>query len=125
MNNISEVQVLAAEERLRAAMLEADIAALDELLAAGLLFTDHCGQLHSKQDEIAAYLSGALKVEKLVPSELRISLSGDTAVVSVRVQVAGRYAGLLDQADLRFTRLWQRSSAGAWQVVAAHSSRVR
>lgn len=119
-----DLQILEAEERLRLAMLASDVAALDELLAPGLIFTNHCGQVLAKQDDLAAHLTGTLKVEELLPSELQIREVGAVVIVSVRAQIKGRYAGVRADADLRFTRVWAQADAGGWQVVAAHSSPV-
>jgi hypothetical protein len=61
MNGTVEAQILDAEDRLRTAMLNSDLAALDELLAPELIFTNHLGHLLGKEDDLAAYRSGILK----------------------------------------------------------------
>ncbi|MDJ0636743.1 MAG: nuclear transport factor 2 family protein [Xenococcaceae cyanobacterium MO_188.B29] len=124
MNSSLETQILQAEERLRMAMLNSDVNTLDELLAPELIFTNHLGQVLSKQDDLAAHQSGIIKVSKLIPSEQDIRLSGDVAIVSVRVHLSGSYAGKESDGDFRFTRIWTLSSSGSWHVIAAHSSMV-
>jgi hypothetical protein len=44
MSGICEGQIVDAEDRLIAAMLNSDAKAFDELLAPNLLFTNHLGQ---------------------------------------------------------------------------------
>jgi hypothetical protein len=39
-----EEQIVQVEDRLRTAMLRSDVAALDELLAPDLIFTNHLGR---------------------------------------------------------------------------------
>src|ERR1700724_1138922 len=77
MNGTVEAQILDAEDRLRTAMLNSDLAALDELLAPELIFTNNLGHLLGKEDDLVAYRSGMLKVKDLRPSEQRVRHHGD------------------------------------------------
>ncbi len=124
MSNPIKTQIVKSEERLRLAMLQSDISTLDELLAPELIFTNHLGQVLTKQDDLAAHQSGTLKVKVLTPTKQHIQLIGEVAIVSVQVYLAGSYAGTSSEADFRFTRIWALSSMGAWHIVAAHSSVV-
>jgi catechol 2,3-dioxygenase-like lactoylglutathione lyase family enzyme len=120
-----ESQVLSAEERLRIAMLASDIGTLDELIAAELMFTNHFGQVLSKQDDLALHRSGRLTFQQLVPSERQLQIRESIAVVSVRMKLSGLYEGAPFVSDLRYTRAWGLSQNGAWQVIAGHSSAVQ
>ena len=124
MSNSIETQILEAEERLRLAMLDSDVKVLDRLLAAELVFTNHLGQVLGKQDDLAAHQSGKFKIETLTPSDRRIQVIGNVASVTVKVHLVGSYAGAGFDNDLRFTRIWNLSSNGTWQIVTAHSSVV-
>ncbi|MDJ0747630.1 MAG: nuclear transport factor 2 family protein [Xenococcaceae cyanobacterium MO_167.B27] len=124
MSNSIETQILEAEERLRLAMLDSDVRVLDELLALELVFTNHLGQVLGKQDDLAAHQSGKFKIETLTPSDRRIQVIGNVASVTVKVHLVGSYAGAGFDNDLRFTRIWNLSSNGTWQIVTAHSSVV-
>ena len=119
-----ETQILKAEERLRLAMLNSDVNALDRLLAPELIFINHFGQILGKQDDLNAHQSGLLNIEILMPSEQHIQLLGNVALVTVRVHLVGSYAGVTSNCDFRFTRVWTLSSNDTWQIVAAHSSAV-
>ena len=124
MNRSMEAQIVDAEERLRMAMLHSDVSALDELLAPELIFTNHLGHLLGKENDLAAYRSGMLKVKELKPSEQHLRLNGDVAIVSVRMQLSGTYDGNPADGDFRFTRVWALSSDKTWHVVAAHAGIV-
>ncbi len=124
MDQALTAHILEAENELRNAMLSADLSSLDRLLAPDLIFTNYLGALQSKDDDLAAYRSGALKIHDLNMSEQHVRLCGEAAVVSVRVQITGAYAGHPANGDFRFTRVWSRSAAGAWRVVAAHTGRI-
>lgn len=123
--NTVEEEVLAAEEHLRSAMLISDVEALDELVSAALLFTSHTGQVFGKKDDLDLHRSGALRLRLLEPSEVRLSSFGETAVVSVRMRVAGVSNRVPFDADLRYTRVWCQSQSGNWQVVAGHCGLVQ
>jgi hypothetical protein len=69
MQSRLQVQIVEVEDQLKTAMLSSDVAALDELLAPNLIFTNHLGQLLGKNDDLAAYRSGVLKIAELEPSE--------------------------------------------------------
>ncbi|MEM9508069.1 MAG: nuclear transport factor 2 family protein [Cyanobacteria bacterium J06638_38] len=124
MSNPIETQLIKAEERLRVAMLDSDVKVLDELLAPELIFTNHLGQVLGKQDDLGAHQSGKFKIETLTSSDLHIQLIGNVAIATVKVHLVGSYEGTGFDNNLRFTRIWNLSSGGTWQIVAAHSSVV-
>jgi ketosteroid isomerase-like protein len=124
MTAISESEIADAESRLRVAMLNSDLPALNALLAPELMFTNHFGQLRGKDDDLAAHRSGKLKIDELIPSEQHIGLVGGVAIVSVRMQLKGSYDGNPAHGDFRFTRVWALSAENTWRVVAAHAGLV-
>uniref|UniRef100_E6QLD5 DUF4440 domain-containing protein n=1 Tax=mine drainage metagenome TaxID=410659 RepID=E6QLD5_9ZZZZ len=124
MHSPLQVQIVEVEDQLRTAMLCADVAALNQLMAPDLIFTNHLGQLLGKEDDLAAYRSGALKVVSLEPSEQHVRALGDVAVVSVRMQLSGTYEGAPANGDFRFTRVWARSQQERWQIIVAHASLI-
>lgn len=115
-----EKQITALEERLRLAMLNSDVATLDELISPKLLFTNHLGMLISKEQDLDAHRSGALEIRSINLSEIRIMPFSDAAIVSAKTEIVGRYAGQEANGTFRFTRVWS-SDSGNWQVVAGHS----
>ncbi len=124
MNITFETQIIDAEERLRLAMLASDVIVLNELLAPELIFTNHLGQLMTKQDDLNAHESGMIQIDALNASERHIQLYGEVAIVLVRMQLSGSYAGQPASGDFRFTRVWAVSSSGNWHIVAAHIGMV-
>ncbi|MGK7948615.1 MAG: nuclear transport factor 2 family protein [Xenococcaceae cyanobacterium] len=122
MNNSIATQIIEAEEQLRLAILSSDVEALDRLLSPELIFTNHLGQVLSKEDDLMAHRSGIVKVQVLTPSEQHIQIKGAMAIVSVRMHLFGSYDGVTSDSDFRFTRIWTLSANNIWQVIAAHSS---
>jgi hypothetical protein len=125
MTGIQQIQIIEVEERLRQAMLRADMRVLDELIAPELLFTNHLGQVVRKADDLAALQSGALRLRDLVPSEQRLQLHPEFAVVSVRMRLVGSYQDAPLDVSIRYTRVWSLSATGALQVIAGHASAVQ
>lgn len=124
MSSLFEMQVINHEEKLRQAMLNSDVAALNDLLADDLIFTSHLGQFLNKQDDLEAHESGIVKIIEIVPSEQHIKVLEGAAIVSVKVHMLGSIGGSTSEGDFRFTRIWLRKPNEKWQVIAAHSSVV-
>jgi ketosteroid isomerase-like protein len=120
--NPTQESISALEERLRQAMLTADVAALDALIAPELLFTSHLGQRITKQQDLAMHRSGILKLTALDPTDQQMQLGDGHAVVSVCMHLLGTYDGAVVDQQIRYTRVWAISSTETWQVVAGHAS---
>lgn len=117
-------QIIAVEEQLRLGMLSSNLETLDQLIADDLVFTSHLGQVMSKQDDLSFHQGGLCQFQTITYSEQYIQPVGDMVVVSVRVHITGTYSETPFEDDLRFTRLWQRSSQDSWQIIMGHSSVV-
>ncbi|HKG91502.1 MAG TPA: nuclear transport factor 2 family protein [Gemmatimonadaceae bacterium] len=111
------------EAELRRAQLAGDVAALERLIDDELVFTGPNGALFTKQDDLDAHRSGSIRITRLEPSEERIQLHGDVAVVIVRMEMAGTFFGDPFGGSFRYTRVWRRRPDG-WRVVAGHVSAV-
>jgi ketosteroid isomerase-like protein len=122
MSKITEAQIMAAEERLRLAMLHSDVQVLDELIAPELIFTNHLGQVLQKQDDLAAHQSGALKLTGLSPTEQHLQIYASFAIVSVLMHLAGRFEGAPIDFRIRYTRIWSLTPDGSLQIIAGHAS---
>src|SRR5258708_38273466 len=106
MSSQLEAQVIEVEERLRQAMLHDDVRVLDELISPDLLFTNHFGQLVSKDDDLAFHRAGVLRLTQLEPSQREIQLHPDFAIVSVLMHLVGTYEGAPIEQNIRYTRVW-------------------
>ncbi|AFY92616.1 nuclear transport factor 2 family protein [Chamaesiphon minutus] len=121
---VSQAQIIELEERLRQAMLHSDVVELDDLIAPELLFTNHLGQILSKQEDLDAHRSGKFKFTEITPSERQIQLNGGFAVVSVLMHILGSYEGTPVEQNIRFTRVWAISTSGSIQIIAGHTSEI-
>jgi len=124
MSNCTQInEIVDAEERLRLAMLSSDVRALETLLSSNLIFTNHLGQLMSKDDDLAAHEKGDFHMDELSLSEQIIRVEADVVIVSVYAKITGSYQGVTANGDFRFTRVWHKSN-NQWQVLAGHACLV-
>jgi hypothetical protein len=117
-------QIQGLERRLRDAMRASALGELDALLADDLVFTDHLDGLWGKQDDLMAHRSGAIHIAALSASQEHILVLEGAAVVNVRLEISGTFAGQEASGVFRFTRVWAPTASGQWQVVAAQSTLV-
>jgi ketosteroid isomerase-like protein len=121
----ADPEIVALEALIRNAQLNADLTALENLIADDLLFTGPNGQLGTKAQDIEAYRSGIVQFKEHIPEELRIRRVGtDLAITSLRAQLAVDVAGNLSRGTYRYTRIWAREGGKAWRVVGGHVSLV-
>jgi hypothetical protein len=124
MNDNLQSQIIELEEQLRQAMLHSNVAELDALIAPELLFTNHLGQIFSKQKDLDAHRSGKFKFTEITPSDRHIQINPGFTVVSVLMHIVGSYDGTPVEQDIRFTRVWAISTAGSIQIIAGHTSEI-
>ena len=105
------------EAQLRSAQLNADVPALDRLIADDLLFAGPDGALVKKADDLAAYRDGVIRLASHEPEDLQIRpVRADVFVVSLRARLAGSYAGTSFSTLARYTRVWANGPDG-WRIV--------
>jgi len=122
----ADPEIVALEARIRAAQLDADVNALDELIADELLFTGPDGTVGTKAQDLAAHASGVVRFRAHEPEELRVRRVGaDVAVTALRARLAVEVAGALVRGTFRYTRVWAREHGGEWRVVGGQVSEVR
>ena len=117
-------EIVQLEARLRAAQLAADVAELDALIADELLFTGPTGEMATKEQDLAAHRSGAVRFRRHEPRELRIRRAGaDVAITALLAQLAVEVGGTVVEGSYRYTRVWAREGKGSpWRVIGGHVS---
>lgn len=114
---MADDEIAALEDQLRAAQLNADVAALDGLISGDLLFTGPDGSFATKADDLAAYRDGVMRVLTHEPEDLRVRRVGnDVAIVALRTRMAGSYRGTSFSGVARYTRVWAREGS-RWRIV--------
>lgn len=124
MNHSTEEQITQHEEQLRLAMLHSDVSSLDKLLAPELVFTNHLGQLMTKQDDLQMHKTGIVKISEATLTDQKIIVLDDVTIVTAHACISGSFAGVESQSNFRFTRVWNKTGNNTWQVIAGHASIV-
>lgn len=117
MDTSYQDQVIASEERLLEAMQTSDVELLNELLHDDLLFNGPDGTTATKAMDLANYGSGDIHLHTVAAHDLALSLIGDTAVVTVTVELGGNYLDETLNGSFRYLRVWKLID-NRWQVIA-------
>ena len=116
-------EIVELERRLRDAQLQADVVALDALISTDLLFAGPDGTLATKEQDLAAHASGAVRFRRHEPEELRVRRVNNTcAIASLRARLSVEVQGKLVEGIFRYTRIWAREADGQWRVAGGHVS---
>lgn len=121
--NALEAQVKKAEADRFAAMVKNDVATVDRLLAPELVYTHGDGRVIDKAAFIADLKTGDFKYVSITPTDLKVQIYGDTAVVTggAGMQVVNK--GAPATIKIRYTNVQLRRN-GAWQMVAWQATRL-
>ena len=108
------------EERRLAAMVAADVDALDDILADDLTYVHTTAAIDTKESLTSGLASGRLNYESIAPAAERdIRLHGDCAIVrgQARVHVNG------NRFTLEYTVVYVKPG-GEWRMTAWHATRL-
>ena len=103
------------------ALVKADAAAIEKILAPGMMFTDATGTLNSRESSLAGLKSGEAKYESFKIDELKVMVYGDTAIAYGASTEKGSYKGKDSSGQYRWTDTFAKIG-GKWKAVASHSS---
>jgi ketosteroid isomerase-like protein len=118
-----EQEVREVNDRRFAAMVRADTAELGRLLADDLTYTHSTGVVETKEQFLAAISSQATRYRSIEPSEVRLRVYGDAAVVTGKVAMQVSIRGQDLNFTARFTAVYARLG-GAWKLVAWQTTRL-
>jgi Domain of unknown function (DUF4440) len=118
-----EENVRQAERARFAAMVKADVGALDKLLAPELIYTHGDARRIDKAAFISDFKTGAFKYVTIEPSEMNVRVYGDVAVVTGAAAMHVVQDGKDAHIRIRYTNTHVRRG-GAWQMVAWQATRI-
>ncbi len=116
-------QVSAAQANRFQAMLNADVAALNDVLADDLVYAHTTGTIDSKSSMIDNIGSGAVNYELIEPTDSKIRLFGDVAVVTGSANMQVVAGDRVHQVFIRFIEVYVAND-DHWQLVSWQSTRV-
>ncbi|PCJ67590.1 MAG: DUF4440 domain-containing protein [Bacteroidetes bacterium] len=109
--------IVLIEQEMVKAMLNSDVTTLDKLIHEDLLFTIPSGHTITKTMDLASHSSGEMKISEISTSEQEINLIGDNAIVSVLVEMKGKYMDNSLDGNYKTIRVWKQSQ-NSWQIIA-------
>lgn len=113
------------EEVWRKAMVSADSAALEPLLAEDYTAITPFGAIQTKEQTLKNLSSGLLHVGSLVISDRKVRVYGATAVVTSLAELTGYKADKELSGRYRYTRVYVRNSNGQWKIVSFEANRIQ
>jgi uncharacterized protein DUF4440 len=119
----AEQDVRQAERDRFAAMVKADVGALDKLLAPELSYTHSNAQMQDKGGFVGDIKSGAIKYLSIDPNDTNVRVFGNAAVVTGGASVHVIQNGTDLNIKIRYTNT-QINRNGSWQMVAWEATRL-
>ena len=105
------------------AMIDADIEALDAILAEDLVYTHTTGSVDSKAKLVASIGAGTVNYASIEPSDINLRVFGNVAVIVGRAAMHVIAQGQDHILAIRFTEVYVNQDAG-WQLVSWQSTRI-
>jgi len=115
---------LAADDQFFKALIDADVAALEDLLAADFILVDVMGGSEvSKAALIWLVGSGQLKFESIKPGDAHVRIYGATGVVIGRTEMQMRFEQTAFTTKSRYTHVYV-AERGRWRMVSAQGTPI-
>ena len=122
-NEITEKAIIAVELALLIAMKNGNIQKLDELIHEDLLFIIPNGQIITKAIDLESYRSGNMNISEISSSNITINLIDDNAIVSVIINMSGKFMDQTFEGKFRFLRVWKFVN-NQWKIIGGSSTQL-
>jgi ketosteroid isomerase-like protein len=119
----AESAVRSRVEALRRAMVDADAAALDELVSEDLSYGHSNAVVEDKKRFSEKLITGESDFLTMELSELTVKISGKTALVRCRLDGKTSDGGKPGQAKLHVLMVWQQKG-GTWKLLARQATKL-
>ena len=106
MNETSANEIIALEDRRITAMLDADVAALDVLIAVDCRYVHANGVVDTKAMYLNKLITGAMRYSRIDATERLVLRLGATSVVTSILNVEGIVGGTPRQLRTRAIAVW-------------------
>jgi ketosteroid isomerase-like protein len=121
--NRMEDHLLALGQEWATAELHGDAAALDHLLTDDFVGIGARGFMLTKEQWLARYTSGSLRLYSFTWDEVRVRVYGDAAVTTARQTQQGAFQGHDIAGQFRVTQVFVRQG-GRWLLASLHLSPI-
>jgi len=106
-----------------AAAVKGDVATLEKQTADDYTFINMYGQMSDKSQMVNAFKTGLTKLTSNEPSDMKVRVYGNTAVITGKADVKGTLGGKDTNGQIMFTRVYLKKN-GTWQSVAFQQTAV-
>ena len=106
-----------------AAQMKNDMEALTTLLADDLVYCHSSAKVDGKSEFIDSMRSGRTKYESIEPSDVKVRVYGNTAIVNGMAKLTVATNGQPNTFSLRYTDVWVMRD-NKWQMVSWQSTRL-
>lgn len=119
----AEKQVATLSKQIIAANIKGDTSTLEALLSDDFVGINPNGDIASKAQDVKDLKDGTTDFESFDPSEVKVRVFGDAAVLTGRYRVKLKYKGRDIDDRVRTTEVFARRG-GKWQCVSMQVTRV-
>ncbi|HKQ79513.1 MAG TPA: nuclear transport factor 2 family protein [Blastocatellia bacterium] len=123
VSNGVEQAVLKLEQQWEDALLKSDVAALEKIYDDSLVYTHSTGGVDNKAVYVGNIKSGATKYESMKRDDIKVSVYGNTALVTCHWEVHVMARGNKIDTNARYIHVYVRQKDG-WKMVAHQSTRI-
>jgi len=106
-----------------AAIIRKDEAAIAGNMAEDFRQIDGRGNLETKQSFVAGLMDSKLTIDPYTVEDFEVRLYGDTALLSGRTHMTGKYDGKVFESNYRYIDIYVRRD-GAWRIVSVQITRL-
>ncbi len=124
MSSKAEQEVSKVHSERLQALVQGDLAKLDQIVGDDLVYISPTGQVQTKAEVVADRKSGALKVSAIEAEDVQVRVYGETAVVTYRTINKGFLDNGKDfSGQIRATSVYVKRD-GRWQLVSQQMTRI-
>jgi ketosteroid isomerase-like protein len=116
-------EVTQAEKAWATAVVKGDLATLDKLLAADLIYTHSSSVVENKSVYFGKLRAGTLKYELIEHEGTVVKAYGDSAVLHCRVRMKAVSNGAPSSVYAVMTHVWVKQGS-AWRLAAHQATRI-
>jgi len=121
-NSVEQV-VLKLEQQWEDALIKSDAAALEKLYDDSMIYTHSSGSVDNKSAYISNIKSGTTKYQSMKRDDIKVSVYGNTALVSCHWEVHVLARGNKVDTNARYLHVYVKQKDG-WKMVAHQATRI-
>jgi ketosteroid isomerase-like protein len=105
------------------AIVRKDEKAIADNMAEDFRQIDGYGNLETKKSFVAGIIDPKLTIDPYTVEEFEVRLYGDTALLSGRTHMTGKYDGKVFESNYRYIDIYVRRN-GAWKIVSVQITKL-